>query len=186
MFNDYYQDVNNLIGLDIDAFNLNCPGVYDSVFKNCQGKNTNCCLSTCDNICDVPESDCSSTWKDICNDNCNDIMNQITPPTKQDDKKVFSIYCDCKKQFCKSGDCELDEAGKVTDCCDNQQADCHEYVDSRTKCDCDNLPQSKSEPELPSVIKNKGGFFDNLTQFKIGIIIGVIIIIMIIIWILTK
>ena len=196
MSNDYYQDINNLFGLDVDTFNRYCPGVYASVVKNCQGKNTDCCISTCGKVCNAPGSGCSSEWKDICDDNCDDIMNQITPPPKPDDNKVLSVYCNCKKQICNNGDCDFDQSGQVMDCCDSQQTDCHIYVDNHTKCDGDKppvpptpqpTPQPKPvQPKLLSETKNSSGFFSNLTPVEIGGIVVIIILIIVFILVLIS
>jgi hypothetical protein len=197
MYND------NLVSLDIDTFNNYCPGVYEAV-QNCKPVTNECCLSTCASICGSPSSNCDKNWKDICDNECPDIVDLINrkpvPEPTPSGEDSFDAYCECIKKFLPGGG-DINKFGnQIVDCCtqkSNRQDDCTLYVAEARDCGEPNpipSPQPIPTPVQPPAPKIKptqySSVLDNLTTtekvFLYGGVSIVVILLIILIYMMLK
>jgi hypothetical protein len=141
------SDIHNLFGIDIDTINRYVPGLFPAVQKNCQSPNNtaDCCGTQCDNIC-KNTNNCDKDWKDICDNNCTDLVQQAQQQPPVDKEKLKKVFCDCKMQFCQDpnpDNCDFNQSGEIMDCCDSQQMDCSGLIRQQNVC---SQPPSPSPP----------------------------------------
>lgn len=202
------SDIRNLFGVDIDTVNRYVPGLFPALQKNCQSpnNNTDCCGKQCTTICQNT-NDCDRNWKDICDDNCTDLVQQAQQQAPINKETLEKVFCDCKSKFCQDpnpDNCTFSQSGEIMDCCDSQQMDCSGLIRQKNVCSSPqptppepnpnppnskplvkpNPPDSKPNPPPTNFRQDQNkGFFNNFsTGGKIAFIAGIILFVLLFIF----